>query len=349
MSKKVWIGAAIIAVAIYIGMYFMPSDKSETQDDKATLLSVTIISPENKTLKETLSFTGITRAREEIQITTELSGVRVKELLADVGDKIVKGQNLAVLDGEALVNQRADLQSNYDRARDTYKRFNSIKDTGAVSQESIVQKRTEMESAKAQLDDADLNLKRGMLIAPNSGLIFERKAILGALVSSADPLFRIAKDSEIEISMQVPEAELAKIKIGQDANILLAGRSEGLPGTVRLISPNVDNASRVADLNISFADPVDVPVGIFAEIEVTLGDVSGVMVPPTAIQQDAKGTYVWQLSAENKASRLNVSVQKRMADFVIIEPIPSNTRIIARAGSFIKNGETVNIINGQKE
>lgn len=345
MIRRILLIVMLIAAA-YGAVKWIGKNDTGTANSSAAL-SVTVVSPKEGTIAQQLSVTGMTIPREEIVVITELSGLRVKEVFADVGDVVIKGQKLALLDGESLNNQLAQLQSDYDRARDEFSRVDAIKNTGAVSRESVTQKRTAMQSAKAKLDDAQLNLKRSTIIAPEAGVVFERKAALGSLINASEPLFRIARHSEIEVEASVPEAELRNLKIGQEATIRLSGASEPISGNIRLIAPRVDANTRTATIRIRMPKDSAAPVGLFATATITTKEAQGIILPATAIQQDSSGSFVWKLDEAKKAVRLPVTITERSSESVMLAEIPTDIMVIARAGAFIKEGDVVNIVEGQ--
>lgn len=344
MNRFLSLIIVLIVIAIgYAGYRLLTKEKVEKP---STDLTVTVVEPVQKILQTQLSLTGITIPREEVLVITELSNLRVREVRADVGDTVKKGQILAVLDGESLKNQQNDLQAEYERARDDYARVEGIKDTGAVSRQSVTQKRLAMQSARAKLQDAQLNLRRGNILSPVNGIIYERSAAIGALVSASEPLYRIARQGEIEVQISVPEADLTSLTRGQQVTIKLTGHSEEISGTLRLITPKVDNATRTANARISLPKGVSTAIGLFAEARIITGEQQGITLPASALQQDSQGSYVWQLDEKQKAVRLPIKVILRNDVDMIIEDIPTGSVIVARAGSFIKEGDHVNIAKG---
>lgn len=345
MIRRILVIAILIAAA-YGGMKGLSKPSEESASGAATL-SVTVVSPQQGSIARHLNITGMTIPREEIVVITELSGLRVQEVFADVGDSVKKGQKLAVLDGESLGNQMAQLQSDYDRARDEFTRVDAIKNTGAVSRESVTQKRTAMQAARAKLEDAQLNLKRSAIVAPEAGVIFERKAAIGALINASESLFRIAYLGEMEVEASVPESEIRNLKIGQEVAINLTGSSETVSGEIRLISPRIDSATRTVSIRVTMPKDSVAPVGLFANVTVTTSERKGVILPATAIQQDSGGNFVWKLDAEKKAVRQPVTITERGSDSVLVEDVPTDILIVARAGAFIKEGEAVNVVEAQ--
>jgi HlyD family secretion protein len=339
----------LLVLVTISGIFIFGGDDTPKTDAAVSALTVTVITPEEHTLQEQVQLTGVIVPRETLLVSTELPNVRVKRVLADVGDYVRKGQALALLDTDSLTNVMHQLQSDYDQAQDAYQRVAGIQETGAVSKESVVQKRAAMLSAKARLDDAALNLKRSTLTAPDVGLIIERTATIGEVVTPNTPLYRIAWRGEMELEASVPEGSLAKLAPKMPAVISVTGEAEPLQGTIRLLTPQVTNTTRTATLRISVNSTRPLTSGIFAEASITTQEKQGLTLPTTALQQDGEATYVWQLDEENKASRHPVTVVLLDESTALVNGVEQDARIIARAGAFIKEGEIVRVAESTEE
>lgn len=343
---RFWIGLGIVILIFGIGLKWMAQPKKVTTNTKP-LLSVTVIEPQQKTVEAPLHISGLTVAREEVLVVSELSGLRIEEVLAQVGQAVKKGELLATLNRESLTNQVNQLSHEYARVFDEYERIEKLKDTGAFSKQVLIQKQSESQAVKARLDDAKLNLYRTNVIAPKDGIIFERKAVMGDMVHANQPLYRIAY-GDIEFEADVPEAHLASIQVGQKVKILFSGHPQLLEGSVRLIAPNIDYASRTAVIRIALdKQPIHFPVGLFGQAEIIIGTVKGSVLPETALQQDSVGTYIWKLDTQNKAMRLPVSVKLRNHGYIIVEPLDPHSKIVAKAGAFISKGEQLKVVEAQ--
>jgi RND family efflux transporter MFP subunit len=339
MNKFIW-AVIIFALGAFIFIYAIPEKDAVAQVNTPDKLVVSVIKPQEKTLEDIMRVTGASIPRHDILITTELSTVRVSELLADVGDEVKVGQVLARLDTRSQQNELGQIQSDYTRALDEYKRINSIKDSGAVSKESVVQKKTALDSAKARLDEAKLSIERGVITAPSDGKIYERNINLGGIISGDTPLFRLIGNNDVEIEASIPEADISRLKIGQKARIMLTGSETALEGEIRLISPAINKDTRSANIRLSMKSETPVPAGLFADIELILGDITGVSIPSTTLQEDEKGNFVWVIGEGGVIKRQEVTVKRRLQNDIIIEPI-GDVQLVARAGSFVKEGEII--------
>lgn len=78
-----------------------PRGKSNPAADAAPM-AITLARAERHSMAETLTVTGSLVAREETVVGAEVDGLRIIEILADVGDRVEQGQVLARLDGTML-------------------------------------------------------------------------------------------------------------------------------------------------------------------------------------------------------------------------------------------------------
>lgn len=341
MSRRMLL--LVLGTVLLLGAVKLLTEKERAAPQSAVALSVTVTTPRHGRIAEHIAATGETVACEEVHVVTELPGVRVLEVFADAGDAVKTGQRLAVVDGKSLEHLLAVSRSDYERALEAFSQVAGVKDTGAVSKQLVLEKRTAMQAARARLDDAELNLRRATILAPADGVIFERKAVIGGLVSASEPLFRIARRDEIELEALVPESALSVLKQGQAASVLLAGSAMPTAGTVRRIAPRVDKATRTAAVRITLHGARRLPVGLFATVRIARTEREGLLLPKTAIQQDGGGDYVWELDPENRARRLPVTVLVFSEDTALVDAIPHGTRVVARAGAFVREGDLVHV------
>lgn len=127
--------------------------------------------------------------------------------------------------------------------------------------------------------------------APFAGEIVERTAVRGALVEAGKPLFTLVDHSTVWAMLQVPEATLARVKVGQPVEL----RVDSLPGkafTGKLtwIAPAVDDRTRMARARAEFANPDRLLKDkMFAMARILTRQAEGAMLVPTSAIQHVEG------------------------------------------------------------
>src|SRR4029077_3251924 len=117
-----------------------------------------------------------------------------------------------------------------------------------------VSAKADLEHAKAVGDELELRLARTEVRAPEDGIVSRRTARVGMAASaSAEPLFRLIARGEIELEGEVIETKLPLLREGRPAWIEL-GDGDRVQGTVRVVYPEVDKASRLGKVRVKL-DP----------------------------------------------------------------------------------------------
>jgi Cu(I)/Ag(I) efflux system membrane fusion protein len=121
-------------------------------------------------------------------------------------------------------------------------------------------------------------------VAPRDGIILERAATTGMMAKPGDILFRIADISNVWVTADVPEYDLASVHSGAEVNIMvrsLPGRT--FRGVVDLIYPQVDTQTRTTKVRIELPNPEGVLLAnMYAEVEIEAGAPSPVVAVPNS-------------------------------------------------------------------
>lgn len=214
----------------------------------------------------------------------------------------------------------------------------------ASAKDGLLVAEAQQKQAQASHDIAALNLDRATLRAPADGLISARNGQVGAIATSGgEPIFRIIRDGKIEVEADVIETALGAISPGDRASLRIAGVGE-VSGTVRRISPTVDEINRLGTIRIEIADNNQLRTGVFASGEITTVEREAVAVPTTAVLTDSGGTFVLVVvenTLEKRPIRAGL-IWKGLRE--VISGLEVGEVVVARAGAFFGDGDRVNPI-----
>jgi RND family efflux transporter MFP subunit len=342
MKRTVFLTMAVLGVAAYAEISFS-SDEPEPvrRTEPNGVLSVTVTTPREERVVERVGASGTLVPREEITVSAEVANARILNVSVEVGDRVRKGDTLAVLDTESVRLQVAQMEAEYAKARDEFTRVDSIKDTGAVSKGLVTEKKNAVDAIKARLGEARLAMRRTVVTAPDSGIVFERRATVGALANTSEALFRIARNGEIEAELRVPEGSVSRVPPTTAVSLSISGIPRPLTGTVRLVSPRIDASDRAAPVRVSIPGQDGLKVGGYVHGDIALTTVTALAVPVTAIQRDAAGTYVWTVGDEDRIARQPVTPLLQKDDVSLVTGVTPELRVVARAGSLVRSGDVV--------
>ena len=195
--------------------------------------------------------------------------------------------------------------------------------------------------ALAQRQELLVRLDRTTIRAPVAGVVSRRTARLGAVVAmSGEPLFRLIAGGAVELEAGVPETRLADIHAGQPA--ILAASGPAMPAHVRLVAPEVSQATRLGRVRIApDGDATPGAIGSFARATVEVARASGVVVPLSAVLFDPDGAHV-QVVKDGIVQTRNVTVALRNAGQALLSGgVAAGEQVVSVSGTFVRDGDRV--------
>ncbi|RIY02468.1 efflux RND transporter periplasmic adaptor subunit [Aureimonas flava] len=202
----------------------------------------------------------------------------------------------------------------------------------------------EADRASAEADRRSLELRRSKaeIKAPTDGLVLSRAARLGAVVSAAGgTLFEIARDGLIELDAEVSETQLGHVRKGQAATVRLPGGEAAVAGEVRLVSPLVDQATRLGRVRIALAPSPALRSGSFARGSVETARSQGVVIARTAVLTE-DGVATVQVVRDGRIETRTVKTGLVAGDDVeITENLQPGEDVVSLAGTFVRDGDAV--------
>jgi cobalt-zinc-cadmium efflux system membrane fusion protein len=160
---------------------------------------------------------------------------RITAAPAKLGDRVRPGQALATLDSVDVGEAHAawvQAQSELRIAEADFKRAEALNAEEIIARKDFLRAQSDRDKAAAALRAAadKLRLLGGngpaggsvsgfAVTAPFAGTVIEKKATLGELGRPGESLFTVADLSRVWIQADLPEAALAKVRIGANAKV----------------------------------------------------------------------------------------------------------------------------------
>ena len=354
--------------AIYFFTSSGPSTAAERNKEAVPnnkpALTVTEEKPQPGSLPIRLAANGNITAWQEAIIGSESNGLRLTQVMANVGDVVKAGQVLATFSTDStqadVAQARANLvdaQASAADAAANAERARTLQSSGALSTQQINQYLTLEKTAKAKAEAAQAVLgaqqlkgRQTRVLAPDSGVISSRTATVGAVVGTGTELFKLIRQGRLEWRAEVTSAELGRIKEGMPVTLRPASGGE-LTGKVRMIAPSVDPLTRSALVYVDLPSPVskDSPAkaGMFARGDFEIGTSNALTVPQRALVVRDGFNYLFTLSPDNRVRQVKVQTGRLAGDRVeILSGLALDARIVVDGASFLAEGDLVRIGQG---
>jgi HlyD family secretion protein len=314
---------------------------------------------------------------EGLRITEVVAdeGTRVKKgdvlarLVADTLDAQVAQNDAAIARSSAAIAQaRASIvqaEARLVEGRNALERARPLRGAGHMTEAVFDQREQAARTAQAQLEASQDGLKlaeaekaqveaqrrelmwrrgRVEVTAPADGIVSRRMARVGGYAAgAAEPIFRIVAKGEVELDAEVIETRLANVKEGQAARVEVAGLGT-ISGTVRLVSPEVDKATRLGRVRIFLGDDPRLRIGSFARGAIETAQSHGIGVPSSAVVFEHGGAFV-QIVRDGRVVRRNVKPGLIARGLVEVkEGLSEGDVVVARAGTFLRDGDAVRTV-----
>jgi RND family efflux transporter MFP subunit len=353
--------AILIVAAGAYALFSSPSGGDKTDPAAAApkpALTVTAAQPEQTRLPVKLGANGNIVAWQETIIGSESNGLRLTQVLVNVGDTVRAGQVLARFSGDSVLADVAQARASLVEAQATAAdaaanaaRARTLQDSGALSAQQINQYNTSEQTAKARVAAAqavlDAQQVRGnntQVLAPDNGVISARNATVGGVVGSGAELFRLIRGGRLEWRAEVTSDEVIRIRPGATAQVTAASGAR-VQGTVRMVAPTVDPLTRNALVYVDLARNPGVKAGMFAQGEFDLGSTPALTLPQQALVLRDGFIYAMRIEAGNKVKQVKLETGRRLGDAVeITKGAQAGERYVASGAAFLADGDTVQVV-----
>ena len=209
------------------------------------------------------------------------------------------------------------------------------------ARDSLTSAEADKAAFEASRRDLTWRKSRTGVRAPVDGIVSRRTARVGGVASALnDPLFRIIARGELELDAEVAESDAGKIHDGQQAAISITGGIE-VTGTVRLVSSEVDRATRLGKVKVFLGANPALRLGSFGRGTIETARSHGLAVPSSALVYTPDGATLLAVKDGHVEARPVKVGLKTPLLVEIIEGAAEGDIVVARSGSFLRHGDAV--------
>lgn len=209
------------------------------------------------------------------------------------------------------------------------------------------------ESAEGKYRSAAAQLSYSLIKSPIDGVVTDRPLYAGDLATANQPMLTVMNLSRLIGKAHIPQAEAAQLRVGNPAEITLAGLDEPVKARVSLVSPALDPGSTTVEVWVEARKPdpalrpgLTVPVSMTAK---TAKD--AVVVPAAAIfHSEEAGDYVLVAGTDGKAHLKKVQIGIRNKESAqVVSGVNEGDPVITSGGYALPDGTKVKVENPEKE
>ncbi|MDP1765606.1 MAG: efflux RND transporter periplasmic adaptor subunit [Methylotenera sp.] len=287
-----------------------------------------------------------------VQVLPRLAGI-VESVAGNVGDKVTKGQTLAVVSSVSVAENRGDLAAAQQRlslAKTTLLREETLWREKISAEQDYLAAKNEVQLAQIEVSRQQQKLSsqgigggtgtRYTLTSPIDGVITRKQISMGQVIDMSQMVFEVANLSTVWADVNIPTKDLGLVKVGQKVTVRAAAFDLSTEGTITYIAPLVAEQSRTATARVVLVnDKANWLVGLPVNIDLT-ADVTNVplAVSLEAIQSIQYGNVVFGRYGDNFEAR-PVELGRRDSKYVEVLSGLNEGEQYAAGNSFIVKAE----------
>jgi multidrug efflux system membrane fusion protein len=348
---KSWFVSAGIVVAVTLWIASGSFGNAEDEDtaikpdvSAAAKNAVRVRTQSAEEVMRTIVVNGKTAPARIAQLSAETDG-RIEYIGADRGANLERGNLIVRMDERDRAARLAQAEATVKQREVEYAARARLKTESYVSEAQLQEALALLESARAELTRAQLDLQYMSVRAPFAGALQARMVEIGDFVSRGDPVATYVDNRTIIVSANLSEFDARFVDVGDTAEANLA-TGENVRGRIRYVAPVADEATRtfVVELEIDNTDG-KLRAGGTAELRVPAEKVFAHRISPSLLTLDDAGNVgVKIINDEGKVEFVVADIALSSNEGIWIAGLPVTTTIITVGQGYVADGAVVNSI-----
>lgn len=294
---------------------------------------------------QTTSYVGVIEEEQNVNAAF-LTGGQILDLKVKEGDRVKKGQLLAILDDKDYQIGVNQLKVQLDQLTNEKARMDEMYARHNVAPNDYEKLVAGYEQLKLQYQMAKNKLGYTRLYSPISGVVVHSYMQKGELVDAGTPIYKISDDSNLEVGVDVPITVYLNRKDISGAYGIVPVMSEEVPLKIKSFTPDADN-NQLYHLKLSLpgnaSKELTPGMNISVKLNMNVNSSEETLIPSRAIFDADGKQYVWVINEKDSTiAKKEVFVEGQPADgYSKIKGFDGNQRIVAAGVKQLKEGEKV--------
>ncbi len=358
---------ALLAAVSLVGCSHEPTKSASSPE---TVRNIPVLAVRQANVPDLLEAVGTVRAAQTSDASSQMMG-NIVEIRAHEGDRVQRGQVLAVLDdsqprasvdrataaGLAAQEQLVAADSDLALAESTLKRYQTLFEKKSVSPQEFDEVKARQQSALARRDlakagqaqaqaalgQARTSLDYTRIRAPFDGVVTEKKADVGTLASPGMPIFTVEDVRRCRLEATINENDLRYVRTGQQVSVAVdALDNAAVNGRVVQIVPAADPASRTFLVKIELPTDPRLHSGLFGRAQFSRGERLALLIPRSAVVERGQLQGIFVLDQNKVASLRYITLGKPSgAEVEVLAGLQDGERLVTKPGAVDLNGKRI--------
>jgi Cu(I)/Ag(I) efflux system membrane fusion protein len=179
------------------------------------------------------------------------------------------------------------------------------------------------------------------IVAPRSGVVVAKQAFEGLFIAPSLELYTISDLSKVWVLADIYEADVADVRVGNEANLRIEGIADPVAAKVVFLAPTIDERTRTRKARFELANPkATVMPGAFVTVEMELGLGRGLAVPESAVIRTGERSIVFVIHNGVHAVPREVKLGARLGDYYRVLSGLDRGENVATGAQFLLDSES---------
>lgn len=269
----------------------------------------------------------------------------VEAVLVNEGDVVRRGQALARLFPRSFVDALGIAKAKAAQAEDAYQRFEPMHRNQTLPEIKWVEVQTGRQQAELAVSLAQKAVDDTVLRAPEDGVVSRRSVEPGSSALPGAVALTIVQTRKVLAIAPVAETQIARVRVGQAAQVVVTALGKTYDGTVQEIGVFADPLTRTYPVKIALDNSRgDLRVGMVCEVHLRQETgAPALAVPPAAVRVDESGgSYVYVVTPDNTVHRKPVVIAGFVGERTAIsQGLAAGDRVVVSGTPMLADGVTV--------
>ena len=307
---------------------------------------------EESTFKHYVELQGDVKSDKIVSIFPEFSGI-VKEIKVNSGDKVSKGQELAIIDDGGLKQQLSQLKITFELVKTTYERQKRLWEQKIGSEIQYLESKSIYEAQKQAIDQLNKQLEKTIIKAPFSGVIDNVIVKQGEVIyPGRSNLMLLLNLDNLYVESRVPEKYLNTITKNKDVIMYFPMLDLNLESSIKYSANFINPSSRTFRIETNIpSNNYNIKPNLNAKVKVNdYTNENAITVSLNHINIDSENNkYVYKIiEKQNNTYAIKTAIETGLKNGGLIEVtkgLTKNDIIVTEGLRKLTDNSIVKIIN----
>lgn len=311
------------------------------QSESRQAMRVTVRKSDARRLTREIAVSARTEPNRAVELRAETEG-RIVGLGAERGRLIQSGDAVATLDLRERPARLEEAQAQVAYMELQHEAAQQLQGQQLAAEVQIAEYYARLQSARATLQQIELDMHRTRVAAPFDAVMQERYVELGDFVSVGDPIARLVDIDPLIIVGEVSEREVSRLAPGGRGSATAVDGTT-LDGTIRYLAPVAEEATRTFRVELAVENPSRaLRGGLSAELKLQADEIEAHFISSALLALSDDGAVGIKVVDDNNIVRFfAVDIVSSTSDGIWVAGLPASVQIISVGQGFVSAGEPV--------